>query len=362
MPAAAAPPRTCLLRNALREARDLRLPIGRARRRPARRRRAARGPAEIPDLLPARSARRRAADPLRRRRAGAGAAGAAIAARPCRAGQRHPAGAGAAGANSRTSASSWSARPRAGGSPTEIAAARRAGDRQRAQRSAGELRAARRDPVQCRADARGRDQRRDRHDQRRRDAAGAARRPNMPAIWSRSAACPGIPGLSWSEAFAAISSAPAEALGLGGEIGSLRARPARRRGDLGRRPARACDRGRRGLDRRRAAGSRATARPGSATATASRRRARCPTLTIRGESDLSVSRWRPPPSSARISLLSHPLRPALVARLGERGFTGLYSLVAVRHLGLDDPRLSPAERSAARSGSRRFGGGRSHPR
>jgi len=40
---------------------------------------------------------------------------------------------------------------------------------------------------------------------------------------------PGHTGLSWSEAFAAISSRPAEALGLGGEIGSLR--PGRR-GDV----------------------------------------------------------------------------------------------------------------------------------
>jgi imidazolonepropionase-like amidohydrolase len=40
---------------------------------------------------------------------------------------------------------------------------------------------------------------------------------------------PGATGLSWSQAFAAISSAPAEALGLGGEIGSLR--PGRR-GDV----------------------------------------------------------------------------------------------------------------------------------
>ena len=34
---------------------------------------------------------------------------------------------------------------------------------------------------------------------------------------------PGHTGLSWSEAFAAISSRPAEAIGMGGEIGSLRA-------------------------------------------------------------------------------------------------------------------------------------------
>jgi imidazolonepropionase-like amidohydrolase len=40
---------------------------------------------------------------------------------------------------------------------------------------------------------------------------------------------PGATGLSWSQAFAAISSAPAEALGMGGEIGSLR--PGRR-GDV----------------------------------------------------------------------------------------------------------------------------------
>lgn len=32
-------------------------------------------------------------------------------------------------------------------------------------------------------------------------------------------------------------------------------------------------------------------------------------------------------------LLSHPLRPALVARLGERGFLGLYSIVAFATLG-----------------------------
>jgi imidazolonepropionase-like amidohydrolase len=34
---------------------------------------------------------------------------------------------------------------------------------------------------------------------------------------------PGANGLSWGEALAAITSGPAEALGLGGEIGSLRA-------------------------------------------------------------------------------------------------------------------------------------------
>src|SRR3546814_14282751 len=37
---------------------------------------------------------------------------------------------------------------------------------------------------------------------------------------------PGANGLTWGEAFAAISSAPAKAVGLGGEIGSLQ--PGRR--------------------------------------------------------------------------------------------------------------------------------------
>jgi imidazolonepropionase-like amidohydrolase len=37
---------------------------------------------------------------------------------------------------------------------------------------------------------------------------------------------PGATGLSWGEAFAAISSVPAEIMGMGGEIGSLR--PGRR--------------------------------------------------------------------------------------------------------------------------------------
>ena len=40
---------------------------------------------------------------------------------------------------------------------------------------------------------------------------------------------PGATGLDWNAAFAAITSAPAEAIGMGGEIGSLRAG---RRGDV----------------------------------------------------------------------------------------------------------------------------------
>ena len=193
-PAAAAPRRTCC--SATRCAR--RATSGCRSARAGRRGAPSTAPPEdLPEnpYIAARHAAlgRRAADPLRRRGSGAGAAGPAIAARPCRAGERHPAGAGAEARVRRTCASCWSARPRAGGSPQQIAAARRAGDRQRAGRSARELRAARRHPVQCRPDARRRGRRRDRHDQRRRGAAASGSRPNMPAIWSASAGCRAIP-------------------------------------------------------------------------------------------------------------------------------------------------------------------------
>ena len=69
-------------------------------------------------------------------------------------------------------------------------------------------------------------ERRDRHDQRRRGAAGAALDPICRQSRRHRPGCPARTGLSWSQAFAAISSGPAEALGLGGEIGSLR--PGRR--------------------------------------------------------------------------------------------------------------------------------------
>ena len=65
-------------------------------RRGARRARPARRPQSerIARLRTGRAAQRgRAADPLRRRRAGAGAAGTAVSARPCRARERHPPGA-----------------------------------------------------------------------------------------------------------------------------------------------------------------------------------------------------------------------------------------------------------------------------
>ena len=47
----------------------------------------------------------------------------------------------------------------------------------------------------------------------------------MPAIWSRCSKIPGATGVSWGEALAMITSRPAEAIGLGGEIGSLAAGP-----------------------------------------------------------------------------------------------------------------------------------------
>ena len=43
----------------------------------------------------------------------------------------------------------------------------------------------------------------------------------MPAIWSRLQRIPGATGVSWGEALAMITSRPAQAIGMGGEIGSL---------------------------------------------------------------------------------------------------------------------------------------------
>ena len=155
----------------------------------------------------------------------------------------------------------------------------------------------------------------------------------MPAIWSRIGRVPGPyrpelgPGLRGDQLGAGRGARPGRRDRLAA------ARPARRRGDLGRRSARARHRRRGGLDRRRPRRASRTARPGCATATASRRKARCRTPTTRGDRARPASRWRPWPSSAPISPLSHPLRAALVARLGERGFLGLYSLVAFATLG-----------------------------
>ena len=54
-------------------------------------------------------------------------------------------------------------------------------------------------------------------------------RPVAPGNLVGLAKLPGAAGLSWGEALAAITSAPAEALGVGGEVGSL---TPGRRGDL----------------------------------------------------------------------------------------------------------------------------------
>ena len=62
---------------------------------------------------------------------------------------------------------------------------------------------------------------------------------------------PGATGVSWGEALAMITSRPAEAIGMGGEIGSLAAGPARRLRDLVRRSAGRNERCRAGLYRRR---------------------------------------------------------------------------------------------------------------
>ena len=45
----------------------------------------------------------------------------------------------------------------------------------------------------------------------------------MPATSSRLQQIPGATGVSWGEALAMITSRPAEAIGMGGEIGSLAA-------------------------------------------------------------------------------------------------------------------------------------------
>ena len=125
-------------------------------------------------------------------------------------------------ANFRRSRSCWSARPRAGPVADQIAALGHAGDRLGGQRSAGvsfeQLAATQSNVGRMRAAGR---QGRDRHDRRQRHAHTCSRSANMPAISSRFSKVPGATGVSWGEALAMISSRPAEAIGMGGEIGSL---------------------------------------------------------------------------------------------------------------------------------------------
>jgi hypothetical protein len=175
---------------------------------------------------------------------------------------------------------------------------------------------------------------------------------------------PGATGLSWGQAFAAISSAPAAVMGLEGEIGSLR--PGRR-GDVviwdGDPLELSSDVQAVWID----GVSRAwrTAKRACGTAIARRRKARCRTLTRRGSKALSSStrffltgngrrkaagsRFRgddgrglmDPTTSLALATaafvgthlaMSHPLRAALVARLGDGGFASAYSLIAAATL------------------------------
>ena len=173
---------------------------------------------------------------------------------------------------------------------------------------------------------------------------------------------PGHTGLSWDQAFAAISSGPAETMGMGGEIGSLR--PGRRgdvviwdgdplelatgvdavwidgvRQDLDQPP----DPPARPLPP--AAGRRAAARLRSEDATASdrRRQSRAGDPRLRRHAPADVA-----------SAAAGARRAARRARLRGRLFAGL-----VRHARLDDLRLARRRSRPRRSGSRRSGGGRS---
>ena len=143
---------------------------------------------------------------------------------------------------------------------------------------------------------------------------------------------PGATGVSWGEALAMITSRPAEAIGMGGEIGSLRPGPPRRRGDLVGRSARRLERRRNGLYRRRPRSRSTTTRPGCATATAICRAATCPKAI--GIDPAS----RPFPVVAGVRRLAFPAVPS-ASRAARRGasasgpFQGLYSLVALLTFG-----------------------------
>ena len=90
----------------------------------------------------------------------------------------------------------------------------------------------------------------------------------MPAISSRCSKVPGATGVSWGEALAMITSRPAQAIGMGGEIGSLA--PGRRAdvviwsGD----PLEGSSAARAGVHRRRAPAARRPTRRGCSNAIA----------------------------------------------------------------------------------------------
>ena len=153
----------------------------------------------------------------------------------------------------------------------------------------------------------------------------------MPATSSRLQKMPGATGVSWGEALAMITSRPAQAIGMGGEIGSLA--PGRRAdvviwsGD----PLEGSSAAEAGVDRRRPPAARdppdAAARSLSLSA-AARLSGGVPALTPHAGLFLS--------SIAFVGthfLMSHPLRGPLVRRVGRGPFQGIYSLIALMTFG-----------------------------
>ena len=119
---------------------------------------------------------------------------------------------------------------------------------------------------------------------------------------------------------------------MGGEIGSLRPGPARRRGDLGRRSARARDAASRRSGST-ASGSRSrTARPGCATATATPTEGELPKAYEQVIALVSLALATLAFVGTHLAL-SHPLRARLVAQSRRARLPLLYSLVAFVTLG-----------------------------
>ena len=174
---------------------------------------------------------------------------------------------------------------------------------------------------------------------------------NMPATSSRSTNVPGATGVSWGEALAMITSRPAEALGLGREIGSLA--PGRRADVViwSGRPVGGQQQRRDGVDRRGAAAA------GHQADQASRP---LQGLVARRASG-GLSAVTP---QAGLVLVGHRLRrhafPAVAsaaraassASWASGPFQGLYSLVALPTFGLDDLVLRGDRARAAAVGSR----------
>ena len=155
---------------------------------------------------------------------------------------------------------------------------------------------------------------------------------------------PGASGLSWGEALAAITSGPAEAVGLGGEIGSLR--PGRRAdvviwdGD----PLENGSAAEIGPDRRRPAAARQPPDQASRPLPdGDRRRAAEGLREVIATVSLALA------TLAFVGThlaMSHPLRTRLVQNLGEQWFAAALFGGRLRHPGLDDPRLPGGRRTA----------------